>query len=82
VARPCPFYEAQETGGVCRIYESRPYNCRRFMCGRDDLTAPYDAGAVDGIPMRVLTSDDLRAQYAQNQADAHGWAEAHGWVKA
>jgi Fe-S-cluster containining protein len=79
VARPCPFYEAKDS--TCRIYESRPYNCRRFMCGRDDLSEPFDAGALDGIPARVWTSDALRAQYAQNQTDAQVWADARGWVK-
>ena len=77
VARPCPFYEASVG---CRVYDERPYNCRRFMCGRDDLTERFDAGAVEGIPMRVLRSAELRSDYAANQADARGWAEAHGWT--
>lgn len=76
VARPCPFYEASVG---CRVYEERPFNCRRYMCGRDDLSEPYDANTMHGIPMRVLTSADLRSDYMVQQAEAHKWADAHGW---
>lgn len=80
VARPCPFFLAGETGGTCQAYDVRPYNCRRFMCGRDEtLAGPFDAHAVEGIPMRVLTSDTLRSDYAANQVSARPWADAHGW---
>lgn len=82
VARPCPFFTRDEAGqGVCRVYDERPYNCRRFMCGRTTTEESYDRGAVDGIPLRVLTSADLRQQYADNQCAAQAWADAHGWTR-
>ena len=81
VARPCPFLAEDQGLASCQIYESRPYNCRRFMCGRDDTTERFDAGAIQGIPLRVLTSAALRADYAANQAAAQEWADSHGWSK-
>lgn len=80
VARPCPFLTRDEEGhGVCRVYEDRPYSCRRFMCGRNTTAERYDKGVVEGIPLRVLTSGALREQYADNQKTAQVWADAHGW---
>ena len=73
-AGPCPFYD--KPNGACSVYESRPYNCRRFQCGRWDTS--QEAFPVD--PMRIIRSDnDLRWSYAKNQAAHHAWAVEHGW---
>jgi len=78
VARPCPFFSEDEK--ACRIHSERPYNCRRFMCGRSDLSESYrQGGIVSGVPMRVLKSAELHADYAALQRESQAWAEAHGW---
>lgn len=80
VARPCPFLTQDDLGrAVCRAHDVRPYNCRRFMCGRFDTTERHDVGVVNGIPLRVRQSETLRDEYAANQREAQVWADAHGW---
>lgn len=81
VARPCPFFGRDDDGqGLCKIYDVRPYSCRRFMCGREKAGEHFmGSGGTFGIPLRVLKSADLRAQYARNQDAAKAWADAHGW---
>lgn len=74
VAGPCPYL----AGDRCSVYDVRPYNCRRWMCGRSPGEALTDLAAV---PLKVLTDPDLKAQYARNQADHQGWARAHGWAE-
>jgi len=78
VARPCPFFSEDEK--ACRIHDERPYNCRRFMCGRHDLSEAYlKGGAVSGVPVRVLNSTELMNDYARLQNESQTWATAHGW---
>lgn len=67
-AGPCPLYQ----NGQCSIYESRPYQCRRFACMRDDLSEPYDWRDRD------LTRDQRR-QLVVIQRHAQRWARSHGW---
>lgn len=74
-AGPCPFLD----GHTCGVYDARPLNCRRWMCGRTS----HDEPLVDlaPIPMRVLRDRDLRRQYALNQRRAMArWGHAHGWT--
>lgn len=73
LAAPCPYLEVTR----CLVYAARPYNCRRWMCGRARLTDPVDLAAV---PVSVLSDRDLRRQYAVNQRKAQPWADAHGWT--
>lgn len=68
---PCPFWD-----NGCTVYAQRPYNCRRFLCGRED-GEPFDP---QPIPAKVLKVKKLRQQYARNQAHHQTtWAKSHGW---
>lgn len=67
---PCPFWD-----GSCTVYDVRPYNCRRYMCGREG-EEPFDPAPV---PQKVLQIRGLRRQYAMNQKKAQKWARNHGW---
>ena len=72
-ARPCPFYSSQDG---CTVYAVRPYQCRRWMCGRTRLTEIIEDRPV---PLRVLRSPELTADFKQLQDEAQPWALAHGW---
>ena len=74
VARPCPFYSKKDG---CTVYDVRPYNCRRWMCGRTSTEQIAEATAQ--IPVRVLRSPELVADYRRLQDDSREWAVAHGW---
>lgn len=67
----CPLYDHG-----CTIYDVRPLNCRRYMCGRED-GEPAQPGV---IPMRVFATKRLRKQYLRNQRQVmEEWGHAHGW---
>lgn len=68
-AKPCPLYD--DRARACRVYQVRPYNCRRFACLRDDYTQPYDVGPQ---------GRDQRRQLVVIQRHAQRWARAHGWA--
>lgn len=72
VGTPCPFY----VNDSCTVYDARPYNCRRFMCFRDQDAEPFDTAR---IAAKVIHVRDLRRQYDRNQQKAQKWATAHGW---
>jgi len=72
LAGPCPLLNE---AGLCSVYDVRPMNCRRYMCGRQD----GEAWTPESIPVRVLESRDLRRQYALNERKAQRWGLAHGW---
>ena len=73
-AGPCPYLAENR----CSVYAVRPLNCRRFMCGRMDVNEPLENVPV---PMKVLTSRDLRRQYALNQRRAMArWGMRMGWT--
>jgi Fe-S-cluster containining protein len=76
-AQPCPFYDA--SAKACQVYEDRPYNCRRFQCGRwEPSREPFNFH-----PLTVIKNDnDLRWSYRANQAEHQPWAVAHGWPPA
>jgi Fe-S-cluster containining protein len=76
---PCPFLAHDASGrAMCLAYDVRPYNCRRFMCGRERCSDPYDPRP---IPQVVAFSRGLTAQYERNQERAKDWARAHGWTE-
>ena len=73
-AKPCPLL----TGNDCSVYAVRPANCRRYACGRDDVTTePY----VDSpVPARFYTDREFRRQMVLMQRKAmKQWGHAHGW---
>lgn len=72
----CPLLAFEDGLAVCTVHAVRPYNCRRWMCGRETVEEPVDLAPV---PLRVLRSRDLRRQYAVTQRKAQRWARAHGW---
>lgn len=70
-AGPCPFYRSG-----CTIYEIRPYNCRRFSCGRwEPDREPFMANPM----VLIRGNNDLRWSYRDQQRAAQPWAKAHGW---
>jgi Fe-S-cluster containining protein len=75
---PCPYLTADTHGKpLCSVYAVRPYNCRRYMCGREACDEPFDPAPVPGV---VLDDRHLRRQYALNQRKSQKWANAHGWT--
>lgn len=71
-AGPCPLYR----DGGCSVYAVRPFNCRRFACGRADVSAePF----TDGVPARFFSDRAFRRQAVLIQRKASSWARAHGW---
>jgi Fe-S-cluster containining protein len=87
-AAPCPFLARERGSAVCRIYAARPFSCRRYACGRDDVSVPLsqvmvrnaEAGTV--LPMRFYTDRAFRRQMTVQQRKAQRWARAHGWSEA
>lgn len=72
----------------CTVYPVRPFNCRRFLCGRADAaTEPlvmdtHGTGtlACANFRVRFLTSRPFRRQAQRIQTKAQAWALAHGWT--
>jgi Fe-S-cluster containining protein len=76
-AQPCPFYDAEAKG--CTVYDSRPTNCRRFMCFRSDYTQPLEESPVPAV---VYKNADFYLQYQQNQKRVmREWGIPHGWTR-
>lgn len=79
-AHPCPFFSLK----TCIIYESRPYNCRRFGCMRPDpQSEPLEMGGDMGcknLEDRVMTSRPARRLAQKIQRKAQRWAREHGWT--
>jgi len=73
-AAPCPLLDAE---GRCSVYESRPFNCRRFGCFRQDGEPYYEAAQL--LAFRTETDNAVRSQRKSMQRAARPWAEAHGW---
>lgn len=80
-AHPCPFFIFKE----CVVYESRPYNCRRFGCMRPDPKAEpltTDAEVTASMMERVQTSRVARRMAERMQRHAQRWAVKMGWMDA
>lgn len=80
---PCPFLGAD---AQCQVYEDRPYNCRRMMCGRvDPAKESYEQGGPMGchnLSDRVETSLRFQEFYEANERrHAKSWATSHGWTR-
>jgi Fe-S-cluster containining protein len=39
----CPFFDFEGTGGLCRIYETRPIACRDYVCGSSYICPQWSA---------------------------------------
>ena len=82
----CPFL-ARELDGTasCTIHEARPYQCRRFMCGRPDPDAePFEMGGPLGcrnLSDRLDSSYQFAAFYRTNQRHAQKVAVTMGWPR-
>lgn len=74
-ARPCPLLD----GSRCSVYAVRPVNCRRWGCGRHDVTTePCDVST--SVPARFYTDRPFRRQLVTMQREAlRDWGHAHGW---
>lgn len=77
---PCPFLA---DNNECLIYASRPFNCRRFMCGRVDVEAEsFEMGGPLGsynLSDRIETSRRFMEFYQSREHHAQKWAKEHGW---
>lgn len=79
VGSPCPLLGPDN---LCRAYDSRPFNCRRFACMR----APGDSlvrGGVTGClnADRRLSERSVRRFLTVYQRPAVRWARRHGWTE-
>lgn len=78
-AKPCPLF----VFNGCLVYESRPYNCRRFACMRPDpkkekLELSGSLGCVN-LEARVIHSKSAQRLAQKIQNKAMSWAYSHGW---
>jgi Fe-S-cluster containining protein len=69
-AQPCPLYDQG-----CTVYAVRPFNCRRYACGRSG----DEAWSPEPIPARFYTDRAFRRPMQVDQRKAQRWARAHGW---
>ena len=80
----CPMLARELDGtATCTVHAMRPYQCRRFMCLRED-GEPYRAGGPLGcrnLTERLQGNRHAVAFYASSQRRAQGWAKAHGWTR-
>lgn len=83
----CPFLSREVDGkATCTIYDSRPYNCRRFQCLRPDpSTEAFELGGPLGCKnLSDRLDDSLHALkfFESNQRRAlREWGTSHGWEK-
>lgn len=78
LAHPCPLLARDERGrAVCTVYAVRPYACRRFACGRCDVTTERFEHVQ--VPARARTDRAFRRQLVVMQRRAQPWARAHEW---
>lgn len=76
-AGPCPLLD----GNRCSVYDARPYNCRRFMCGRvEPEKERFEDGPNGCLNFTQRLGDRrFRSHARQVQTKARVWADAHGW---
>lgn len=89
-AAPCPLLGFIDGRALCTVHDIRPYNCRRFLCGRTDITTeayePEPWNPLQGqlgcrnLSDRIRQSRAFRRFYALIQRRAQRWAVAHGWI--
>lgn len=77
LAHPCPLLE----DGSCSVYDIRPFNCRRFVCGRVG-DEKWDGGekACLNLTDRLVQSLDFQEFYRANEKRHHEWAKTQGWT--
>lgn len=79
----CPLLVRHADGTAsCSVHAVRPYNCRRFICGRPSLDEPFEQGpdGCQNLNDRLAQSLDFHEFYRANQRRAQrAWADAHGW---
>lgn len=74
-AAPCPFLVDED--GACGVYESRPMNCRRYGCFRQDGESFQEAANL--LVFRTQTDNAVRSQRRSMQRAAQVWGREHGW---
>jgi Fe-S-cluster containining protein len=80
---PCPFLSEE---GKCMVHPVRPYNCRRFMCGRVDTdTESLELGGPAGcynLSDRLSTSVRFMEFYNAGERRAYkDWGQYNGWKR-
>lgn len=89
-AGPCPLLGYDDQGQAeCRVWEKRPYNCRRWGCFRPDPSAEMfmpepnlpDQGLFGAgcLTARVQAHPQVLRALVVMQNAAKPWATAHGW---
>lgn len=77
-AHPCPFYIFNE----CVVYDSRPYNCRRFACMRPDVKAEpvkTERDLLACVEERIGVSRAALRLARLIQRRSQKWALKHEW---
>lgn len=69
---------------MCRVYDVRPFNCRRFGCFRpspekEPLELDHSKLGCKNLTDRIGNSSEVLRAYRRMQRDAQPWAVAHGW---
>lgn len=76
----CPFISDTNQ---CLVYDARPFNCRRFLCGRVDVSREsLEQGGPMGcynLSDRIDTSLRFMEFYKSHERHAMQWARQHGW---
>lgn len=80
---PCPFLSDQN---LCLVHEIRPYNCRRFMCGRVNVAREsYEVdtfGSCLNLADRMETSQRFAHFYnTAERKHQKEWAAKMGWKR-
>lgn len=81
LCKPCPFISDQN---LCLVYDVRPFNCRRFMCGRVDIEKESFEGTgpmgCENLSDRLATSRRFMEFFkSRERALVKDWAIPHGW---
>jgi hypothetical protein len=80
----CPMLARELDGtATCTVYDARPYNCRRFLCLRDEGEAFRGGGPLgcQNLTDRLSTNRHAMAFYGAHQRRVQrSWAVKHGWA--
>lgn len=77
---PCPLLTEDNK---CSVYDVRPLNCRKFMCGRksidEELRFSEDGDQCLNHVERFAEDKEYRLLYRRNYKREEPWARRMGW---